>query len=71
MNKLKFIGNRTEGSKITLIQIDGNIYCPDSYVNPLSYLKKGCILWIKKDDDSFNVYELTEDMDKTDLKGLN
>mgnify|MGYP003292295452 CR=1 FL=1 len=60
--KLKFIKflPKNTGTDLTLISEDPTIYTPKVYDNPLSFLKKGSVIWVKK--ETYSVYELTEDI---------
>ena len=55
---LQFLQNQPKDVPIHLIHIIHNIYIPDIYNNPLSYLKKGSVIWVLY-NEQYYVYELT------------
>ena len=61
--ELIFIGSHSidNQTKLDLIsKSEPQIYIPSDYNNCFSYLKKGSVVWVRK--DTYNVYELTEDI---------
>ena len=69
---LKIIGNRTTDDAKNvggggLRQINGNVYIPLFLRTPLSYLKEGCMIWIKQNDGNYKVYELEQSVSEDEL----
>ena len=61
---VKFIDVRPFDSKVDLINLIDNIYIVEAYNNPLSFLKKGAIIWQQLSSE-YKVYELTESWDSS------
>lgn len=65
--KLKLIQSHPIDTAIDLVLIseEHGIYIPKVYNTPLSFLKKGSVIWVKK-ETHYNVYELTENITDKD-----
>lgn len=68
---LSFVDNKTleDASSVGgdgLKEIKNDVFVPSFLVNPLSYLKKGCIIWIRA-NENHSVYELTRDSSESEL----
>lgn len=59
---LEFIGTRSnsEAENVAggLYEIKDNIFVPNTYNNPLSMLNEKCVIWVRANEESYNVYNL-------------
>lgn len=70
-DSLKFIAkkNKLEAECVSggLHKITNNIFIPGAYDNIATKYKKGCIIWIKVNDTTFNVYKLEKETTEEEL----
>lgn len=78
MNELSFVCNKKDSRGIRLQQIwrSCNIFIPYSVYNSPAYrynekceeaLSKGVLIWVQLEDDSYNVYELQQELSLREL----
>lgn len=78
MNELSFLCNRkdSEGIRLERIWTSFNIFIPDYVCNSPAYrrnemgdpaLSKGVPIWVQLEDNSYNVYELQQDISLQEL----
>lgn len=78
MNELSFLRNREDSTGICLQRIwtSSNIFIPDFFYNSPAYrnnekgeesLSKGVLIWVQLEDNSYNVYELKQDLSLQEL----
>ncbi len=63
MKYIKYLGNKQRGNtKLLLVYIlEGyDIYIPQYYYNQVSFLEKGCPIWIELSKDIYDVFEIAD-----------
>lgn len=78
MNELSFLCNRkgSKGIRLQRIYVHSNIFISDFVYNSPAYrynekgekaLSKGVPIWVQLEDDSYNVYELQQELSLQEL----
>ena len=53
---------RNEGELLKVFDILGyEVFIPKSFYNPISFLRRGCMIWILIGDNNYNVYECSNE----------
>ncbi len=68
---IKYKGRREYNGNLSLhcISEEHQIYVPSSYNDTPFFLKSGTLIWIRN-NEGYNVYELTEDISENNISKL-